>query len=94
MWLSLQFSFHSCNFKVQKCKEGTGRVVMWRMGILNSYTMESTFGGSTLGELTSVDPTVYMARGATQSTWGDEILKHVEERADLEAFLVCTLYQI
>ncbi|XP_042639317.1 cytosolic carboxypeptidase 2 [Orycteropus afer afer] len=44
-----QFSFHSCNFKVQKCKEGTGRVVMWRMGILNSYTMESTFGGSTLG---------------------------------------------
>ncbi|ELK16107.1 Cytosolic carboxypeptidase 2 [Pteropus alecto] len=35
--------------KVQKCKEGTGRVVMWRMGILNSYTMESTFGGSTLG---------------------------------------------
>lgn len=44
-----KFSFHSCNFKVQKCKEGTGRVVMWRMGILNSYTMESTFGGSTLG---------------------------------------------
>ncbi|XP_038309967.1 cytosolic carboxypeptidase 2 isoform X3 [Canis lupus familiaris] len=44
-----KFSFQSCNFKVQKCKEGTGRVVMWRMGILNSYTMESTFGGSTLG---------------------------------------------
>ncbi|KAF6101909.1 ATP/GTP binding protein like 2 [Phyllostomus discolor] len=44
-----KFSFHSCNFKVQKSKEGTGRVVMWRMGILNSYTMESTFGGSTLG---------------------------------------------
>ncbi|XP_058162192.1 cytosolic carboxypeptidase 2 isoform X6 [Dasypus novemcinctus] len=44
-----KFAFHSCNFKVQKCKEGTGRVVMWRMGILNSYTMESTFGGSTLG---------------------------------------------
>ncbi|KAM5225933.1 cytosolic carboxypeptidase 2 isoform 7-T7 [Hipposideros larvatus] len=44
-----KFSFPSCNFKVQKCKEGTGRVVMWRMGILNSYTMESTFGGSTLG---------------------------------------------
>ncbi|XP_048217525.1 cytosolic carboxypeptidase 2 isoform X2 [Perognathus longimembris pacificus] len=44
-----KFSFRSCNFKVQKCKEGTGRVVMWRMGIQNSYTMESTFGGSTLG---------------------------------------------
>lgn len=23
---------------------------MWRMGIINSYTMESTFGGSTLGK--------------------------------------------
>ncbi|XP_060227403.1 cytosolic carboxypeptidase 2 isoform X3 [Meriones unguiculatus] len=44
-----KFSFDSCNFKVQKCKEGTGRVVMWRMGITNSYTIESTFGGSTLG---------------------------------------------
>ncbi|XP_053143449.1 cytosolic carboxypeptidase 2 isoform X2 [Hemicordylus capensis] len=44
-----KFCFHSCKFRVQKCKEGTGRVVMWRMGILNSYTMESTFSGSTLG---------------------------------------------
>uniref|UniRef100_A0A8D0G665 Cytosolic carboxypeptidase 2 n=1 Tax=Sphenodon punctatus TaxID=8508 RepID=A0A8D0G665_SPHPU len=44
-----KFSFHSCKFKVQKSKEGTGRIVMWRMGILNSYTMESTFSGSTLG---------------------------------------------
>lgn len=24
---------------------------MWRMGILNSYTMESTFSGSTLGKV-------------------------------------------
>lgn len=46
----IQFSFNSCKFQVQKCKEGTGRVVMWRMGILNSYTMESTFSGSTLGK--------------------------------------------
>nr|XP_032631755.1 cytosolic carboxypeptidase 2 isoform X4 [Chelonoidis abingdonii] len=44
-----KFSFHSCKFKVQKSKEGTGRIVMWRMGIPNSYTMESTFSGSTLG---------------------------------------------
>ena len=27
---------------------------MWRMGILNSYTMESTFGGSTLGKLSFI----------------------------------------
>ncbi|XP_072529822.1 cytosolic carboxypeptidase 2 isoform X2 [Salminus brasiliensis] len=44
-----KFSFRSCKFKMQKSKEGTGRIVMWRLGIRNSYTMESTFGGSTLG---------------------------------------------
>ncbi|XP_071472273.1 cytosolic carboxypeptidase 2 isoform X6 [Marmota flaviventris] len=53
-----KFSFHSCNFKVQKCKEGTGRVVMWRMGILNSYTMESTFSGSTLGSKRNIHFTI------------------------------------
>ncbi|KAM4723140.1 cytosolic carboxypeptidase 2 [Rhinophrynus dorsalis] len=44
-----KFFFKGCKFKVQKSKEGTGRIVMWRQGIMNSYTMESTFGGSTLG---------------------------------------------
>ncbi|XP_051778387.1 cytosolic carboxypeptidase 2 isoform X1 [Erpetoichthys calabaricus] len=44
-----QFSYKSCKFRVQKSKEGTGRIVMWRLGIVNSYTMESTFSGSTLG---------------------------------------------
>ncbi|CAF3922036.1 unnamed protein product [Rotaria sp. Silwood2] len=43
-----KFSYYSCKFKVQKNKEGTGRVVMWAMGILNSYTLEATFCGSTL----------------------------------------------
>ncbi|XP_034444769.1 cytosolic carboxypeptidase 2 isoform X2 [Hippoglossus hippoglossus] len=45
-----KFSFKSCKFKVQKSKEGTGRIAMWRLGIRNSYTMEATFGGSTLGD--------------------------------------------
>ncbi|XP_066523257.1 cytosolic carboxypeptidase 2 isoform X2 [Hoplias malabaricus] len=44
-----KFSFRSCKFKMQKSKEGTGRIVMWKLGIQNSYTMESTFGGSSLG---------------------------------------------
>ncbi|NXH18810.1 CBPC2 carboxypeptidase, partial [Bucco capensis] len=44
-----KFSFPSCKFKVQKSKAGTGRVVMWRLGVSNSYTMEMAFGGSTLG---------------------------------------------
>lgn len=31
---------------------------MWRMGILNSYTMESTFGGSTLGSKRNIHFTI------------------------------------
>ncbi|XP_073328656.1 cytosolic carboxypeptidase 2 [Pagrus major] len=45
-----KFSFKSCKFRVQKSKEGTGRIAMWRLGVKNSYTMEATFGGSTLGD--------------------------------------------
>ncbi|NXD74406.1 CBPC2 carboxypeptidase, partial [Eolophus roseicapillus] len=44
-----KFSFPSCKFKVQRSKLGTGRVVMWRLGVSNSYTMEAAFSGSTLG---------------------------------------------
>ncbi|XP_058153392.1 cytosolic carboxypeptidase 3 isoform X3 [Dasypus novemcinctus] len=44
-----KFSFSACKFNIQKSKEGTGRVVMWKMGIRNSFTMEATFCGSTLG---------------------------------------------
>ncbi|XP_042641341.1 cytosolic carboxypeptidase 2 isoform X2 [Tyto alba] len=43
-----KFSFPSCKFKVQKSKAGTGRVVLWRLGVSNSYTLEAAFGGSTL----------------------------------------------
>ncbi|XP_014675827.1 PREDICTED: cytosolic carboxypeptidase 2-like [Priapulus caudatus] len=44
------FSFDSCKFLVQKSKEGTGRVVMWKLGIPNAFTMEATFCGATIGE--------------------------------------------
>uniref|UniRef100_A0A8C5QQR7 AGBL carboxypeptidase 3 n=1 Tax=Leptobrachium leishanense TaxID=445787 RepID=A0A8C5QQR7_9ANUR len=44
-----KFSFSACKFKVQRSKEGTGRVVMWKMGVRNSYTLEATFCGSTMG---------------------------------------------
>ncbi|XP_074534626.1 cytosolic carboxypeptidase 2 isoform X2 [Halichoeres trimaculatus] len=47
---SNKFTFKSCKFRVQKSKEGTGRIAMWKLGIKNSYTMEATFGGSTLGD--------------------------------------------
>ena len=49
------FSFNSSRFVVQKSKEGTGRVMIWReAGIQNSYTLEATFAGSTQGKLKGV----------------------------------------
>ena len=49
------FSFKSSRFVVQKSKEGTGRIVMWReAGIQNSYTVEATFAGSTQGKLNGI----------------------------------------
>lgn len=45
----IQFSFENCKFKIQRSKEGTGRIVVWMLGITNSYTLEASFGGSTLG---------------------------------------------
>ncbi|XP_054242758.1 cytosolic carboxypeptidase 3 [Indicator indicator] len=43
------FSFPDCRFRVRKGREGTGRVVMWKMGINNSYTLEASICGSKLG---------------------------------------------
>jgi hypothetical protein len=35
------FAFSDCNFKVQKAKENTARVVLWRECMLvNSFTLE------------------------------------------------------
>ena len=49
------FSYNSSRFVVQKSKESTGRVVMWReAGIQNSYTLEATFAGSTQGKLRGI----------------------------------------
>ena len=42
------FSFERCKFHVQRSKEGTGRVVMWNLGIQNSYTLEVAFETSAL----------------------------------------------
>ncbi|EGD81298.1 hypothetical protein PTSG_11335 [Salpingoeca rosetta] len=46
------FSYKSSKFSVKKCKESTGRVVTWReLNIVNAFTMEATFCGSTMGRL-------------------------------------------
>lgn len=44
-----KFSFENCKFRVQKNKEGTGRIVVWVLGVTNSYTLEASFAGSTMG---------------------------------------------
>ncbi|KAL0155770.1 hypothetical protein M9458_050033, partial [Cirrhinus mrigala] len=44
------FSFNSCNYLVEKSRASTARVVVWReIGILRSYTMESTYNGCNQG---------------------------------------------
>ncbi|KAG5273394.1 hypothetical protein AALO_G00150870 [Alosa alosa] len=44
------FSFQNCKFKVQRSKEGTGRIALWKLGILNSFTLETSFCGSSIGQ--------------------------------------------
>lgn len=40
------FAFKDCWFNVEKCKESTARVVcFWELGILNSFTLETSFYG-------------------------------------------------
>lgn len=47
---SEQFSFTNCNFVVQKARESTARVVMWReFNLINSFTLEVSFCGPTSG---------------------------------------------
>ncbi|XP_058502222.1 cytosolic carboxypeptidase 4 isoform X1 [Solea solea] len=44
------FSFNSCSYLVEKSRSATARVVVWReMGVLRSYTMESTYNGCDQG---------------------------------------------
>lgn len=44
------FSFEECNFNVQKTKESTARVVMSKINIQNSYTLECSFCGPNGGK--------------------------------------------
>jgi hypothetical protein len=45
------FSFKDSSFGVNKQKEGTARVVMWKeLNIINSYTLEASFCGADYGK--------------------------------------------
>lgn len=44
--MSPVFSWQNCSFVVEKAKETTARVVVWRqIGVIRSYTMESSYCG-------------------------------------------------
>ena len=40
------FSYDDCRFRMEKCKESTARIVVFKeFGVMNSFTLESTFYG-------------------------------------------------
>ena len=40
------YRFKDCRFRIEKCKESTARVVIFRdFNIMNSFTLESSFFG-------------------------------------------------
>jgi hypothetical protein len=51
LWKSCSyFSFKDCNFKIQRSKESTARVVVHReLGVMNSFTLEASFAGANRG---------------------------------------------
>ncbi|XP_078069817.1 uncharacterized protein LOC144494107 [Mustelus asterias] len=47
-----RFDWNSCKFHIHKCKESTGRVVMYRqLGLNDSFTLEASFSGAVKGRL-------------------------------------------
>lgn len=45
------FSFADCDFGIQKSKEATARIVIYKeLGVVNSYTIESSFCGADFGK--------------------------------------------
>ncbi|KAK2964823.1 putative Cytosolic carboxypeptidase Nna1 [Blattamonas nauphoetae] len=63
---SLTLSFNDCDFKVQKSKETAARVVLWReCRIMNSFTMESSFAGSSVGRYADIHytPAIWEEQG-------------------------------
>ncbi|KAI8851960.1 hypothetical protein BC829DRAFT_385622 [Chytridium lagenaria] len=45
------FDPNSCKYGIERSKEATARVVIWReMGVVGSYTLESTYCGADIGE--------------------------------------------
>ncbi|KAL0226593.1 hypothetical protein P9112_013917 [Eukaryota sp. TZLM1-RC] len=46
------FSFSDCSFRVQRSKQNSARVVVWReFNIINSFTLEASFCGASMGDV-------------------------------------------
>lgn len=57
------FKFDSCNFVVQKAREATARVVMWKeFSLINSFTLETTFCGPTDGRYSNCHFTIQILK--------------------------------
>ena len=44
------FNLRGCTYNIQKSKEAAARVVVWRMGVVRSYTMEASYCGASIGK--------------------------------------------
>ena len=45
------FSFKDCTFLLQKDREGSARIALWReLNIINCYTLEMSFCGADIGK--------------------------------------------
>lgn len=55
--ISAAFALGSCSFRVEKERESTARVTVWRhLGVTRSYTMEASFCGFDKGPFKVTTP--------------------------------------
>jgi hypothetical protein len=66
------FSFPDCCFEMQKEREATARVVVYKqLGVVNSYTCEASFCGAAEGQYSNVhfNPHLYFVLQERLGTW-------------------------
>lgn len=87
-----QFSFEDCNFNIQRSKENTARVVVWLMGVENSYTMEASFCGSSLGSRANTHLTIKDFEDIGQTFCETLLDYYKEDPRNVRYYLLLELY--